>query len=310
MSALSSAWAITPAGLESLDVMARSGIVESLQAYAAAHDPNAIAARSAHMRASMLVDYEDDDCWWFDPYCDAHVRPSGIGILPIRGPLFDRGWACYQGYDQIIAACQEFEAQYHARLELRDTPDLIAVVIPIESPGGLCVGLLDCCDAVRRLRELVPVYTVADREACSAAEAIAAQGTLSYCTRDSLRGSLGARMTHIDYSGHLAKEGENVQHFVSGRYKTAGAGDVPRSPETVELFTDFTGKWAELFRGMMFDGRGMTPQAFDATEARIYHGADAVDVGLCDAVLTLNELLEGLETDGSVPDEVANESEI
>lgn len=290
-SLLSQAWAITPPAMRTLQGLARAGVVESIQAYAATVDAARIKARHAH--ADSMIWQEEED--YFDPLTDAHIRPSGVGVFPVRGPLFDRGWMCYLGYDQIVETCREFEAHYYARKELQDTPDLIAVVMPFDSPGGVCVGWKSAVDAIKRLSSIVPVYSVADREACSAAEGLAAQATKSFCTEDSFRGSCGARMTHEDFSRALSEDGIDVRHFTSGRYKTVGAGDVPRSPETVEVFTDFTARWAQIFREIMAQGRGMTPQQFDAMEARIYFGPDAVDVGLCDGVMDYETLIDRLE---------------
>ena len=296
MSALSQAWAITPDAMRSLESMARAGVVESIQAYAAQIEPGRAIAMRAHAD-SMIWSIEDD---WFDPTNDPHIRGSGVGVFPIRGPLFDRAWACYQGYDRIIETCREFEAHYYLRKELQDTPDLVAVVMPFDSPGGVCVGWRSAVNAVKRLASIVPVFSVADREACSAAEGLAAQATKSYCTEDSFRGSCGARMSHSDFSRALAEEGVDVKHFSSGRYKSVGAGDVPRSQETVEVFTDFTERWAQSFREIMAQGRGMTPKEFDAMEARIYFGKDAVDIGLCDGVIEFETLIDILEAEGTI----------
>lgn len=296
MSALSQAWAITPDAMRSLEGLARSGVIESIQAYAATVEPGRIAARRAHA-GSMVWETEEG---WFDPLSDPHVRPSGVGVFPVRGPLFDRGWMCYSGYDQIIETCREFEAHFYARKELQDTPDLIAVVMPFDSPGGVCVGWKSAVDAVKRLSSIVPVYSVADREACSAAEGLAAQATKSFCTEDSFRGSCGAKMSHTDFSRRLVEDGVDKRHFTSGRYKDVGASDVPRSQETIEVFTDFTERWAAIFREIMAQGRGLTPQQFDAMEARIYFGEDAVKVGLCDAVMDFETLIDRLEAGETV----------
>lgn len=283
LSAMSGIWAINPLAYQQMLAMVVSGVVGGMQALTAEMDPKRVAARSSHLKVSSLWSDEDE---YFDPFSDAHVRPSGIGVIPIRGPQFDRAWMCFQGYDQHRSAIAEMSEYVGLR----------GVIMPICSPGGMCIGRAALTADIRALREIVPVYTVADSEAGSAAEDIACQGSLSFAHPDGTRGHIGTWVKHDDLSALYAKEGIAPRYYYRGAEKIFFADDVPRTPITDEVYERGVQFYYDLFIASVAAGRpDMTPEAIKATEARIYYGAEAVDVGLADGVIAFEDLLYELE---------------
>lgn len=291
-------WAITHAGADELRAAIVSGAQSSFREIMATIDRPRLEARTRHRQVKGMLWEEDEE--YFDPRIDAHIRASGVGVLPVRTAIMTVGDWCYQGWDQIIAACEEFAAEFVARQQLQDVPDLQCVVMPIDSPGGMCVGMWEACAAIRALRELVPVYTVADFYVGSAAEVIACQGTESYCSRDSQRGHLGTWTAHLDISAMLAKDGISVEFFeapdpAQGGVKTFFASEKPLTENARAVYQEEIAHfYANLVEAVVLGRPGLEGKV-DSLKAQIFSGTTSIDAGLCDGEATFDGLIATLE---------------
>lgn len=288
LSAMSGVWAINPIAYNAMLTMVSTGALSGMQALSAEADPKRIAARAGKLKSSSIWTGDED---YFDPHFDAHIRPSGIGIIPVRGPLFDRGWACFLGYDQLR---QTFAEMY-------TTPGLRAVVMPIDSPGGMCIGRSALTADMRTFRQKIPLYTISDCEAGSAAEDLACQGSLSFAHPEGTRGHIGTWVKHDDLSAMYTANGIAPKYYYRGAEKIFFADDVPRTPITDEVYERGVQFYHDAFIASVAAGRpNLTPEAIRATEARIYYGSEAIDAGLADGVSSCDELLYALEQKGGV----------
>ncbi|WP_439406399.1 S49 family peptidase [Bradyrhizobium sp. DASA03076] len=131
--------------------------------------------------------------------------------------------------------------------------------------------------------------------AASAAYAIAAQATRIVTTSSGICGSVGVVMLHADYSVAIAKQGIKPTLIHAGARKVDGN---PYEPLTTEVKGELQAeidRFYDLFVGSVAKGRpGMNEAAIRATEARTYIGADAVAVGLADAVGSFESVLSEL----------------
>ena len=246
-------------------------------------DPGYQAARKVVEAAKVAGSWDDGI---YSIYRFPVRRKSGVAVLPVRGVLWERGFWGMSGYDTLTAALQEF----------LEAPLPVAIVLAVDSPGGVCSGGMEFCQALRAARDVVPLFAVVDREACSMGYQIASQASQIIMAPDGLAGSIGTKISHWDMSASFARDGVTVENFYRGRYKMAGDEKTPTSAETRETLQHLADRYFDQFVEAVTLGRpSLSPTDVIATEARIYHGSEAVDVGLADDLGTLTELLALLE---------------
>lgn len=276
---------LTLAALTGGDVMTPDmfGITSSAQRLSAIESHN----------SSLWCDSDEH----FDPYYDAHVRDTGIGILPVRGIIWTRSFWGMCGYDTFVAAGWAMAADPRCRV----------IVIPIDSPGGMATGFHSACAAIRKWREIKPVITIADYMSCSAAEAIASQGSISLAGADSEKGHIGNWVAHDDISKMFAEWGINRKYYYRGANKVFFQSENPRTEEADHVFNAGADYVYDLFCGIVeagrsFDGRVFSKQDAVDTQAMLYYGAQAIDVGIADAadtedgLITFDDLIVSLES--------------
>jgi len=295
---------MTPEGLAT----AVSSFREATKAagFLARQDTERIRAQRAH-RDSMVWGMDDD---YFDESSDAHIRPSGIGILPINGALFTKGFWCYRGYDDIARAGRSMLASRGV-----DT-----IVMPIDSPGGACAGLREVCAEIRSWREHVKVYTVADFSVSSAATAILAQGTMAFTSPGAAVGHIGTWSDWYDITGNMREQGVRHGYISQGALKTFFAeddtetGTEEQDIKRMQVMGPLVLNYYRLLLADVAAGRGsrMTVEMAQATEAGIYpgdqpasDGLTAITSGLCDGLATFEDLIYSLENIQSTQQEVA-----
>ncbi|NBE05937.1 S49 family peptidase [Rhodobacter sp. CCP-1] len=115
----------------------------------------------------------------------------GVAVVPVRGilthgsALYESwfGWATYSGIEDTAA-------------QLAADADVTAVILDMNSPGGLVIGCEAAAEAIRSLRAVKPVHALVNPLAASAAYLIASQATSITMTPGALVGSIGT-MTEV-----------------------------------------------------------------------------------------------------------------
>jgi hypothetical protein len=134
----------------------------------------------------------------------------------------------------------------------------------------------------------------------SAGFAIGSAADRLYVTRTAEVGSVGVVAIHVDESAADAMVGHKWTLIHAGAKKVDGN---PHEPLSVEAFADFQADvdalHAELV-GLIARNRGMNPDAVRATEAAIYRGQRAIDIGFADRLGSLDQALADL-ADSLVP---------
>ena len=210
----------------------------------------------------------------------------GVAVYEIEGPLSQRGWYCFQGYDTIARDLEVILADARVR----------SVVLRINSPGGVVSGLFE---GVRRMRALVeasgkPVIAYADESAYSAAYALACVADEIVLPETGGVGSVGVIGSLYSEAAALAAAGIDVRVLTSGREKADGHPEVPISDEAVARTQARITELAAIFHREVASRRGLTPEDVRALEAGVRYGAAAVASGLADRVASLEDVVAGL----------------
>jgi capsid assembly protease len=223
----------------------------------------------------------------YDPRSRLSVTDDGIAIVGVRGLLVNRG-----GWLGSIWGMTSYEGLAEQIRRCAASDDVRHIVLDVDSGGGMVAGIWDLMPVIGQAREKKPVTAIANAWACSAAYAIASAAGELYVNRSSTTGSIGVVRQHVDATGAMAKWGYRVTMFKAGAYKTAGSSVEALSPEVRAYIQAGIDEAYATFVDHVAASRRLDADAVRATEARVYGASDAVDLGLADGVLSIEELID------------------
>lgn len=219
------------------------------------------------------------------------LTKSGIALIPVLGTLVQRGsWldaaSGLTSYDLVASLLDR---------SLSD-PDVRAIMLEIDSPGGEAAGIVDLADRVYDARNSKPVWAVANEQAYSAAYWLGASAQKLYTPITGGVGSIGAVMLHVDQSKRDAMMGYSYTFITAGALKADGNSHQPISKTALKRAQDEVDRSRQLFAQAVAMRRGLTAEAVLATEAGLLTPPQAIDGGYIDGIKNLIEsiaLLEG-----------------
>jgi signal peptide peptidase SppA len=219
-------------------------------------------------------------------------RPSqGVGVIALQGSLVNRGaWIGAQSgltsYEGVLAQINEAGAD----------DSLNTVLLDINSPGGEAGGMFGLAKAVRTLSRKKKVIAVVNDMAASAAYGIASAASEIVISETSIIGSIGVVLLHLDRSGELDQKGVKPTLIHAGAHKVDGNSFGPLSESVRASMQVEVDKIYNLFLEAVAAGRGarLDKRAARQTEARVFLGQDAVELGLADRVGTFEDVLASL----------------
>lgn len=221
---------------------------------------------------------------------------NGIGIIPIVGTLVNRG--AWIGASSGLVSYEGLSAL------LRDAaadPEIRAVVLDLDSPGGEATGMFTLAEQIRQLSANKPVIAFVNDMAASAAYGLASAAGEIVVSPTSMVGSIGVVLTHLDRSAEMAQRGLKATLIYAGAHKVDGNPYGPL-PATVEADLQAeVSKIYDQFVGLVARGRHALSLAdIRATEARTFIGKDAIARGLADRMASLDEVLAALSAEAPV----------
>ncbi|MFZ4807477.1 MAG: S49 family peptidase [Hyphomicrobiaceae bacterium] len=228
------------------------------------------------------------------------ITAAGVGILPIVGELVARG-----GWIGASSGVTSYEGLREVIKAIAADPDVKAVVLDVDSPGGMVTGMFETAAMIKALAAAKPVIAVANPMMASAAYALASQANSIIAVPDSAVGSIGVLYVHADRSAQLAMQGVRVSIIQAGEQKTAGNSLSPL-PDSLKAeiqarIDAIYGRFVDLVAG----GRPLTARQIRDTQARVFVAEDAVAAGLADEVATFDDVIAAVESRVQKPRAVA-----
>lgn len=205
---------------------------------------------------------------------------ENVAIIPIEGTLVQKGgWIGSSSGETSYQGLQTQIARAHR-------PDVKGVVYEVDSFGGMVNGAFETATAMRALSAVKPTIAILTDYAFSAAYLLASQARQIVMPEFGGAGSIGVVMLHADYSGNLEKEGIKVTFIQSGAHKTDGNPYEALPEGLLERWQGQVDAIRVRFAEAVGKGRGkrMTKVQALKTEAKFYGSADALDLGLVDAI--------------------------
>ncbi len=176
--------------------------------------------------------------------------------------------------------------------ELRDKPNVAAVVLRIESPGGDAQAADLIWEAVRETDRAVPVVTSISDVAGSGGYYIACAGRYVFASEGSMTGSIGVVGGKFVVKDLFDKLGINVEVFERGRHSGLFSPIETFSESQRERFRHLLENTYDTFLGRVADARGMSGEKLSAAAGgRPLTGIQALEMGLIDEAGGLHEAI-------------------
>jgi protease-4 len=187
--------------------------------------------------------------------------------------------------------------------EYRDDPAVRAVVLRINSPGGVVAPTQEIFTAVRRLREAKkPVVASLGSVAASGGYYVAVAADRIYASPGTLTGSIGVVMQLANLEGLLKKVGVEYVVVKAGAYKDVGNMARAMTPEERRILQSLLDDVYDQFISAVAEGRGLDPQAVRAfAEGRIYSGRQAQSLKMVDDLGGLEDAIEAAARMAGLP---------
>lgn len=225
------------------------------------------------------------------PVTNARTSEVTIGIVDINGTLMKRGTSLSNSSSLV-------NIRRVIGTAARD-PEIDAILLRIDSPGGTLAGTQEVADAVRQARESKPVFALVEDLAASAAYWIASQAERVYAnTPTALTGSVGTFVGLYDYSVAAAKAGVKAVVIRAGEMKGAGFIGTEITDEQKAYWQEIVNKAQTEFTAAVASGRNKSVQevAERYVTGRVYLAADAVAMGMIDGVKSFDQVIAELTT--------------
>jgi len=221
------------------------------------------------------------------------ARQTGsVALIPVHGVLVPHAGFLARlfgsvGTDQIAQAITRAASDSGVK----------AIVLDVNSPGGMTRGMHEIADVVFAARQAKPVVSIANHVAASAAYWLAGQATEMVSAPHGLIGAVGTLMTHRDFSAELERVGITVTHVHAGARKTEGAPEEPLSESARQTMQDIVDDAYGYFTEDVARGRGVdvgvvTGEGYG--EGAAFAARDAQTRGLIDRIETTEQLFARL----------------
>ncbi|WP_265030395.1 S49 family peptidase [Wolbachia endosymbiont (group B) of Athalia cordata] len=215
-----------------------------------------------------------------------HINPKGIAIIRIYGVLTKKT----EAFDHILdmTSYENIHEEIESALEDKS---IETILLDIDSPGGEVNGVFDLADFIYSARGKKRIIAIANDDAYSAAYAIASSAEKVFVSRTSGVGSIGVIASHIDQSRFDEKQGIKYTTIFAGSRKNDLNPHEQMTSESLESLQKEVDRLYEMFVQLIARNRNLSIQAIKSTEAGLYFGEKAVEIGLADGVTTFFEFI-------------------
>ncbi|MHB8071551.1 MAG: signal peptide peptidase SppA [Candidatus Cryosericum sp.] len=219
---------------------------------------------------------------------EAYEVREGVAILPVYGIIDKRMniFMNYSGGTSTELLARDF------RQAIAD-PQVEAILLDIDSPGGSVDGTKELADLILAAREQKPVVAYANGLMASAAYWVGSGAQMILAPETAEVGSIGVALMHYDYSAADQMEGVKRTVITGGKFKRIASDEKPLSKEGQEYLQGMVDDYYALFLEAAAAARGLDVKTVHEkmADGRIFVGKKALKAGLIDQIGYLNDAL-------------------
>jgi signal peptide peptidase SppA len=233
-------------------------------------------------------------------------RAGSLAILPLFGTLVPRGDLLSDSSG--ATSLSRWSAKFR---ELAGNPDVSAIMLEIDSPGGQVDMVSETAAIIREARRADrPIVAMANNMAASAAYWIASAADEIVATPSAEVGSIGVFNVHQDISERLAKEGVRMTITRAGPRKAEVNPFEPLTDEAKAYLAERVTRAYDRFTADVALNRGVAVSVVraDPLEAAAHFGGgrslyaeDGLRLGLIDRIERIDQTISRLSGTRSTP---------
>ena len=213
--------------------------------------------------------------------------PGGprVAVVEIEGIIVDG--------DQVVRDLRE-----HV-----DNPAVKAVVVRVNSPGGVVAPTQEIVSAIQRVRKAgKPVVASFGAVAASGGYYVGTAADRIYASPGTLTGSIGVVMQMANVEGLLKKVGVEYVVVKAGAYKDVGNFARPMTPDERRILQALLDDVHGQFIAAVAQGRGLDMDTVRRiADGRIYSGQQALALKLIDTLGGFEDAIEAAGQMAGVP---------
>jgi len=218
-----------------------------------------------------------------------------VAEVAVEGPISRDGGGSLTS-PPVGAAADDIVEQ----IERADEVDAVdALLVKLNTPGGEIVPSEDIRLAAERFDG--PTVGYATDVCASGGYDIAAGCDELWAREGSIVGSIGVIGSRVNAKDLADRLGLSYEQFTAGEYKDAGVPLKELEADEREYLQGIVDDYYDQFVETVADGRSMDAETLRETEARIYLGTDAHDLGLVDELGTHRDVEDALESELGEP---------
>ena len=214
--------------------------------------------------------------------------PPRVAVVRLEGVIS----ATMSRFGRGVVNLQTFEQSLERAFSM---PDLAAVALAINSPGGSAVQSSLVAGRIRALAEEndIPVFAFVEDVAASGGYWLACAGDEIYADASSIIGSIGVISASFGFTDLISRHGVERRIYTAGEHKATLDPFLPEDPDDVERLKksqseihDTFKKWVQSRRG----GRLAGPED-ELYSGAFWTGGKAREFGLVDAIGDLRSVM-------------------
>lgn len=216
---------------------------------------------------------------------------AGVAILPIYGVIMPKAGL----FEDISGgtSIQSFQRNFRAAM---GDPEVGAIVLDVDSPGGMVDLVTEMAAEIRAGRATKPVTAVANTVMASAAYWLASSATEIVASPSATVGAVGVYTVYEDESGAYEQAGIAPEVVSAGRYKADDLGFGPLSTEARAALQSRIDEMYGWFTNDVAKGRGVKAADVRAGygEGRVLTAQRALAEGMVDRIDTFDNVVTGI----------------
>ena len=175
---------------------------------------------------------------------------------------------------------------------MRHDPDVKAIVLRVNSPGGSASGSEEMQREVRLARAVKPVVVSMGPVAASGGYWISAYAERIFAEPSTITGSIGVFGLQVDVQQLASNLGVTFDRVKTAKFADAATITRPKTPEELEIVQRHVDWIYDQFIGKVAEGRNLEREKVDEiAQGRVWSGAQAQKLGLVDEIGGLEKAL-------------------
>ena len=219
----------------------------------------------------------------------ASIR-DGVAVIPVHGVITPRAdvFTFLMGGTALDLLALDLQAAL-------DDPEVHAILLDIDSPGGVAVGPSEMAEVIRKATQKKPIWAYVGRNCCSAAYWLASATSTIVAQKTALLGSIGV-VSSVSVQEQPDADGYKQIEIVSSNAKNKRPD--PRTPEgEATIRSELDALEAEFIQSVAtYRNVGIDTVKTDFGQGGVVVGEAAVNAGMADEIGDYETTIKKLST--------------